>query len=38
MPDCMGNLRKAGLEEAVRGSLRGNLFAVCVGEQMLFDL
>lgn len=38
MPDCMANLRKAGLEEAVRDSLKKKpFFAVCVGEQMLFD-
>ncbi len=38
MPDCMANLRKAGLEEAVREAIKEKpFFAVCIGEQMLFD-
>jgi len=38
MPDCMANLRKSGLEEALRESIAEKpFFAVCVGEQMLFD-
>ncbi len=38
MPDCMQQLRDAGLEQAVRRAARSKpLFAVCVGEQMLFD-
>jgi glutamine amidotransferase len=38
MPDCMRQLRDAGLEEAVRrAAARKPLFAVCIGEQMLFD-
>ena len=38
MPDCMKNLRTTGMEEAVRDAIRNKpLFAVCVGEQMLFE-
>lgn len=38
MPDCMANLKKSGLEEALRESIAQKpFFAVCVGEQMLFD-
>ena len=38
MPDCMHNLRRTGLEEAVKACLREKpFFAVCLGEQMLFD-
>ncbi len=38
MPDCMANLKKSGLEEALRESIAEKpFFAVCVGEQMLFD-
>lgn len=38
MPDCMANLRKAGLEEAVRDSIKVKpFFAICIGEQMLFE-
>lgn len=38
MPDCMRNLRETGLEEAVRDAIRNKpFFAICVGEQMLFD-
>lgn len=38
MPDCMGNLRRFGLEEAVRRSIAEKpFFAVCVGEQMLLE-
>lgn len=38
MPDCMNNLRSTGLEEAVRFSIANKpFFAVCIGEQMLFD-
>lgn len=38
MPDCMRNLRETGMEEAVRESIRNKpFFAICVGEQMLFD-
>jgi len=39
MPDCMLYLRQAGLEEAVERAAREKpLLAVCIGEQMLFDL
>jgi glutamine amidotransferase len=39
MPDCMRYLREAGLEEVVRRVAREKpLLAVCIGEQMLFDL
>jgi glutamine amidotransferase len=38
MPDCMRYLRESGLEEAVRRAAATRpLFAVCIGEQMLFD-
>ncbi|GIL04103.1 MAG: imidazole glycerol phosphate synthase subunit HisH [Betaproteobacteria bacterium] len=38
MPDCMQYLRDAGLEDCVRRAAAGKpLFAVCIGEQMLFD-
>jgi imidazole glycerol-phosphate synthase subunit HisH len=38
MPDCMRNLRKSGLEPAVRRAARDKpLLAICIGEQMLFD-
>jgi glutamine amidotransferase len=38
MPDCMRYLREAGLEDAVRGAVQTRpVFAVCIGEQMLFD-
>ena len=38
MPDCMKNLRTTGMEEAVRNAIRNKpFFAVCVGEQMLFE-
>ncbi|MCD8339465.1 MAG: imidazole glycerol phosphate synthase subunit HisH [Burkholderiales bacterium] len=38
MPDCMANLRSSGLEEAVREALvKKPFFAICIGEQMLFD-
>lgn len=38
MPDCMRNLRSTGMEEAVRDAIRNKpFFAVCVGEQMLFE-
>lgn len=38
MPDCMKNLRTTGMEEAVRDAIRNKpFFAVCVGEQMLFE-
>ncbi|GAB4465186.1 MAG: imidazole glycerol phosphate synthase subunit HisH [Burkholderiaceae bacterium] len=38
LPDCMQQLRGAGLEQAVRRAARSKpLFAVCIGEQMLFD-
>ena len=39
MPDCMRYLREAGLEETVKRVAREKpLLAVCIGEQMLFDL
>jgi len=39
MPDCMRYLQQAGLEEAVlRAAREKPLLAVCIGEQMLFDL
>lgn len=39
MPDCMRFLRELGLIEAVlRAAASKPLLAVCVGEQMLFDL
>ncbi len=38
MPDCIANLKKSGLEDAVREALKEKpFFAVCIGEQMLFD-
>ena len=38
MPDCMDNLRKTDLEQAVRYSIANKpFFAVCIGEQMLFE-
>ena len=38
MPDCMKNRRTTGMEEAVRDAIRNKpFFAVCVGEQMLFE-
>ncbi|MCS7101286.1 MAG: imidazole glycerol phosphate synthase subunit HisH [Burkholderiaceae bacterium] len=38
MPDCMRNLREAGLLEAVLQAVRSKpLLAVCIGEQMLFE-
>jgi len=38
MPDCMRYLRESGLEDAVRRAAQSRpLFAVCIGEQMLFD-
>lgn len=38
MPDCMANLDRSGLREAVlRAAASRPLFGVCVGEQMLFD-
>lgn len=37
MPDCIANLRRTGLEEAVRDAVKNKpFFAVCIGEQMLF--
>jgi imidazole glycerol-phosphate synthase subunit HisH len=39
MPDCMRYLRESGLEQAVRSVARRlPMLAVCVGEQMLFEL
>lgn len=39
MPDCMRFLRERGLERSVRHAAKSKpLLAVCVGEQMLFDL
>ncbi len=39
MPDCMRFLRERGLEDAVRRAAANKpLLAVCVGEQMLFEL
>jgi glutamine amidotransferase len=36
MPDCMGNLRQTGLEEAVREAAAAKPFlGICVGMQML---
>lgn len=38
MPDCMRNLERSGLREAVlRAAASRPLFGVCVGEQMLFE-
>ena len=38
MPDCMRNLERSGLRDAVlRAAASRPLFGVCVGEQMLFD-
>jgi len=38
MPDCMANLAKAGLKEAILRACRDKpFFGICVGEQMLFD-
>ncbi len=38
MPDCMAELDRAGLREAILRAARGKpLFGVCVGEQMLFE-
>lgn len=38
MPDCMRELDRAGLREAVLRAARDKpLFGVCVGEQMLFE-
>ncbi len=38
MPDCMRDLREAGLEAAVRRAAASRpLLAVCIGEQMLFE-
>ncbi|MCD6680298.1 MAG: imidazole glycerol phosphate synthase subunit HisH [Burkholderiaceae bacterium] len=38
MPDCMRELDRAGLREAVlRAAREKPLFGVCVGEQMLFE-
>ena len=38
MPDCMAHLRMHGLEEAVRDSIANKpFFAICIGEQMLFE-
>ncbi len=38
MPDCMRELDRAGLRDAVLRAARGKpLFGVCVGEQMLFE-
>jgi glutamine amidotransferase len=38
MPDCIANLKKSGLEAAVRESIAEKpFFAVCIGEQMLFE-
>ncbi len=38
MPDCMAHLRMHSLEEAVRDSIANKpFFAVCIGEQMLFE-
>ncbi len=38
MPDCMRELDRAGLREAVLRAARAKpLFGVCVGEQMLFE-
>jgi glutamine amidotransferase len=39
MPDCMRFLRDSGLEAAVRRAAASKpLLAVCIGEQMLFDV
>lgn len=39
MPDCMRFLRDCGLEAAVRRAAAAKpLLAVCIGEQMLFDV
>jgi glutamine amidotransferase len=39
MPDCMRFLRDSGLESAVRRAAASKpLLAVCIGEQMLFDV
>lgn len=38
MPDCMGEMRRTGLEEAVRHAAACKPFlGICVGMQMLFD-
>jgi imidazole glycerol-phosphate synthase subunit HisH len=38
MPDCMANLARSGLKEAVLHACRHKPFlGICVGEQMLFD-
>lgn len=38
MPDCIANLNNTGLREAVTESIKQKpFFAVCIGEQMLFD-
>lgn len=38
MPDCIANLTKTGLKEAVLESIEQKpFFAICIGEQMLFD-
>ena len=38
MPDCMRNLERSGLRDAVlRAAASRPLFGVCVGEQMLFE-
>jgi glutamine amidotransferase len=38
MPDCMRYLYESGLEQAVREAAASKpLFAVCIGEQMLFE-
>lgn len=38
MPDCMANLTRSGLKEAILQACREKpFFGICVGEQMLFD-
>ena len=38
MPDCMANLARSGLREALLEACRTKpFFGICVGEQMLFD-
>jgi imidazole glycerol-phosphate synthase subunit HisH len=38
MPDCMGELKKSGLESAVREAIANKpTIGLCVGMQMLFD-
>ena len=38
MPDCMGEMRRSGLEEAVRhAALNKPFLGICIGMQMLFD-